>query len=81
MWVIFVLLDPDPDSEYGSTNLIQSGSGTLQQKAYEYLGGGDEHGSVPVCLHVSNGLLMVGDELQLLVRLQVPLHQVAVVVT
>jgi hypothetical protein len=30
LWVIFALLDPDPDSEYGSgsgyTNLIESGS-------------------------------------------------------
>jgi hypothetical protein len=28
LWVIFALLDPDPDSEYGfgSTDLIESGS-------------------------------------------------------
>ncbi len=26
MWVIFALLDPDPDSESGSTDLIESGS-------------------------------------------------------
>jgi hypothetical protein len=31
LWVIFALLDPDPDSEYrsGSTGLIESGSETL----------------------------------------------------
>ncbi len=29
LWVIFALLDPDPDSESGSTDLIQSGSETL----------------------------------------------------
>jgi hypothetical protein len=31
MWVIFALLDPDPDSEYGSrsTDPIESGSATL----------------------------------------------------
>jgi hypothetical protein len=30
LWVIFALLDPDPDSEYGSgsTDLIESGSNT-----------------------------------------------------
>ncbi len=30
LWVIFALLDPDPDSEYGSgsTGLIESGSGS-----------------------------------------------------
>ncbi len=30
LWVIFDLLDPDPDSEYGSgsTDLIESGSGS-----------------------------------------------------
>jgi hypothetical protein len=30
-WVIFALLDPNPDSEYGSgsTDVIESGSGTL----------------------------------------------------
>jgi hypothetical protein len=26
LWVIFALLDPDPDSEYGSTDPIESGS-------------------------------------------------------
>jgi hypothetical protein len=26
LWVIFALLDPDPDSESGSTDLIESGS-------------------------------------------------------
>jgi hypothetical protein len=30
LWVIFALLDPDPDSESGSTYLIESGSGTLR---------------------------------------------------
>jgi hypothetical protein len=31
LWVIFALLDPDPDSEYGSgsTDPIESGSATL----------------------------------------------------
>ncbi len=31
LWVIFALLDPDPDSKYGtgSTDLIESGSETL----------------------------------------------------
>ncbi len=33
LWVIFVLLDPDPASEYGSTDLIESGSETLVQYA------------------------------------------------
>jgi hypothetical protein len=26
LWVLFALLDPDPDSESGSTDLIESGS-------------------------------------------------------
>ncbi len=29
LWVIFALLDPDPDSESGSTDLTKSGSATL----------------------------------------------------
>jgi hypothetical protein len=29
LWVIFALLDPDPDSESGSTDPIESGSATL----------------------------------------------------
>ncbi len=28
LWVIFALLDPDPDSESGSTDPIESGSGS-----------------------------------------------------
>ncbi len=32
MWVIFALLDPDPDSESGSTDVIESGSGTLKKR-------------------------------------------------
>jgi hypothetical protein len=28
LWVIFALLDPYPDPEYGSTDLIKSGSNT-----------------------------------------------------
>jgi hypothetical protein len=32
--VIFALLDPDPDSESGSTDLIESGSKTLHERQY-----------------------------------------------
>ena len=39
-----------------------------------HLGGGDEHGAVPVALHVSYGLLVLRDQLQLLVGLHVPLN-------
>jgi hypothetical protein len=30
LWVIFVLMDPDSDSVIGSTDLIESGSGSYQ---------------------------------------------------
>jgi hypothetical protein len=34
LWVIFALLDPDPDFEsgHGSTDLMEAGSGTLVLK-------------------------------------------------
>jgi hypothetical protein len=31
LWVIFALLDPDAESGYGSTDLIQSGSESVTQ--------------------------------------------------
>jgi hypothetical protein len=33
LWLMFALLDPDPDSESGSTGLIESGSETLEKEA------------------------------------------------
>ncbi len=36
LWVIFALLDPDPDSKFGSTDLIESGSGSETQRVYSH---------------------------------------------
>ncbi len=36
LWVIFALLDPDPDSESGSTDLIESGSATLPKTLFRF---------------------------------------------
>jgi hypothetical protein len=45
LWVIFALLDSDPDTEFGSTDLIEFGSGStdLIESGSETLLGIDNH--------------------------------------
>ena len=40
LWLMFALLDPDPDSESGSIDMIESGSETLEKRLGTYLTSG-----------------------------------------
>lgn len=53
----------------------------IEQHGGAVLGRGDQHAAILACLHVRDGLAVVGAHLELLASLDIPLDQVTIVVS